>query len=178
MHVTAGALLVRDGGEVLLIEHRAYGITLQPGGHLEAADTTLLGAAMRKLSEETGIDPELVVRARPCALPAPTGTRRPPSPRTPGCIQPPLRPSRRHSRCPGDSGLAHPSRAWPHLAELDICGVRREGARGLRRARRRRSRRTRRSPRSGRCAGSCRGTPPPGRRCTGRSTRSGSNHQS
>ncbi|MGW2439461.1 NUDIX domain-containing protein [Streptomyces goshikiensis] len=62
MHVTAGALLVRDGGEVLLVEHRAYGITLQPGGHLEAADTTLLGAALRELSEETGIDPELVVR--------------------------------------------------------------------------------------------------------------------
>ena len=31
MHVTAGALLVRDGAEVLLIEHLAYGITLQTG---------------------------------------------------------------------------------------------------------------------------------------------------
>ncbi|MDD9380420.1 NUDIX domain-containing protein [Streptomyces sp. ZAF1911] len=61
MHVTAGALLVRDGGEVLLIEHRAYGLTLQPGGHLEPTDTTLLGAALRELSEETGINPELVV---------------------------------------------------------------------------------------------------------------------
>jgi 8-oxo-dGTP pyrophosphatase MutT (NUDIX family) len=35
----------------------AYGITLQPGGHLEPTDTTLVGAAMRELSEETGIDP-------------------------------------------------------------------------------------------------------------------------
>ncbi|WP_328774848.1 NUDIX domain-containing protein [Streptomyces goshikiensis] len=57
MHVTAGALLVRDGGEVMLIEHRAYGITLQPGGHLEATDTTLLGAALRELSEETESTP-------------------------------------------------------------------------------------------------------------------------
>ena len=44
MHVTAGALLVR-GAEILLVEHRAYGIVLQPGGHLEPADVTLAGAA-------------------------------------------------------------------------------------------------------------------------------------
>jgi len=31
MHVTAGALLVR-GDEILLVDHLAYGITLQPGG--------------------------------------------------------------------------------------------------------------------------------------------------
>lgn len=61
MHVTAGALLVRDGAEVLLIEHLAYGITLQPGGHLEPTDETLVGAALRELSEETGIDPGQVV---------------------------------------------------------------------------------------------------------------------
>lgn len=35
MHVTVGALLVRGGRGILLIEHRAYGITLQPGGHEE-----------------------------------------------------------------------------------------------------------------------------------------------
>jgi hypothetical protein len=32
MHVTAGALLVR-GAQILLVEHRAYGILLQPGVH-------------------------------------------------------------------------------------------------------------------------------------------------
>jgi len=59
MHVTAGALLVRDT-EILLVEHRAYGIVLQPGGHLEPADGTLAGAAERELAEETGIDPGTV----------------------------------------------------------------------------------------------------------------------
>ena len=57
MHVTVGALLVRDGAEDLLIEHLAYGITLQPGGHLEPTNTTLVGAALRELSEETGAAP-------------------------------------------------------------------------------------------------------------------------
>jgi hypothetical protein len=33
LHVTAGAHLVRDGAEVLLVRHKAYGeILLQPGG--------------------------------------------------------------------------------------------------------------------------------------------------
>ena len=59
MHVTAGALLVR-GTEILLVEHRAYKIVLQPGGHLEPADVTLPGAAERELAEETGIDPDAV----------------------------------------------------------------------------------------------------------------------
>jgi 8-oxo-dGTP pyrophosphatase MutT (NUDIX family) len=61
MHVTVGALLTRRGEEVLLVGHRAYGITLQPGGHLEPTDTTLIGAAVRELAEETGIDPDTVV---------------------------------------------------------------------------------------------------------------------
>lgn len=61
MHVTVGALLTRGGAEVLLVGHRAYGITLQPGGHLEPTDTTLIGAAVRELAEETGIDPDAVV---------------------------------------------------------------------------------------------------------------------
>jgi 8-oxo-dGTP pyrophosphatase MutT (NUDIX family) len=59
VHVTAGVLLVR-GTEILLAEHRVYGIVLQPGGHLESADVTLAGAAERELVEETGIDPGAV----------------------------------------------------------------------------------------------------------------------
>lgn len=61
MHVTVGALLTRGGKEVLLVGHRAYGITLQPGGHLEPTDTTLIGAAVRELVEETGIAADAVV---------------------------------------------------------------------------------------------------------------------
>ncbi|MGC4856856.1 NUDIX hydrolase [Micromonospora sp. DT4] len=57
MHVTVGALLVRSGDEVLLVDHLAYGIPLQPGGHLEPTDSTLISAAVRELVEETGVDP-------------------------------------------------------------------------------------------------------------------------
>lgn len=60
-HVTVGALLVREGAEVLLIEHRAYGITLQQGGHLEQDDVGLTDAALRELVEETGVEPTTVV---------------------------------------------------------------------------------------------------------------------
>jgi len=63
MHVTVGALLVRDGAEILLVEHRAYGITLQPGGHLEPTDARLIEAAVRELAEETGVDPGTIAPA-------------------------------------------------------------------------------------------------------------------
>ncbi|MFD7123494.1 MULTISPECIES: NUDIX domain-containing protein [Streptomyces] len=53
MHATVGALLVRGGREILLIEHRAYGITLQPGGHLDPTDATLVDAAVRELALPT-----------------------------------------------------------------------------------------------------------------------------
>jgi 8-oxo-dGTP pyrophosphatase MutT (NUDIX family) len=56
MHVTVGALVV-CGDSVLLVNHRAYSLLLQPGGHLEPTDQTLLAAALRELCEETGIDP-------------------------------------------------------------------------------------------------------------------------
>lgn len=63
MHVTVGALLTRGGEEILLVGHRAYRIMLQPGGHLEPTDTTLIDAAVRELTEETGIDPDTVFSA-------------------------------------------------------------------------------------------------------------------
>ncbi|MGW7304071.1 NUDIX hydrolase [Streptomyces sp. NPDC054835] len=65
MHVTVGALLVRDDAEVLLIDHLAYGITLQPGGHLEPTDVTLMEGAVRELTEETGVDPSQVSAVSP-----------------------------------------------------------------------------------------------------------------
>ncbi|MFG1875732.1 NUDIX hydrolase [Sphaerisporangium sp. NPDC049003] len=54
-HATAGAVLVNDLGLVLHVHHRVLGTWLLPGGHLEDTDETLLGAALRELSEETGI---------------------------------------------------------------------------------------------------------------------------
>ena len=65
MHVTVGALLVRNNAEVLLVDHLSYGITLQPGGHLEPDDPTLIDAAVRELTEETGVDPGEVLPASP-----------------------------------------------------------------------------------------------------------------
>ncbi|MFF9324058.1 NUDIX hydrolase [Streptomyces sp. NPDC014776] len=59
-HVTAGAVLLRPDGRVLMIEHRALQKWLLPGGHVEPEDSTLLDAALRELAEETGIDAGLV----------------------------------------------------------------------------------------------------------------------
>ncbi|MFH8368162.1 NUDIX hydrolase [Streptomyces sp. NPDC018031] len=55
LHVTAGAVLVNESGEVLFIRHKALGKYLTPGGHLEPMDENLMGAALRELTEETGI---------------------------------------------------------------------------------------------------------------------------
>ncbi|MFI0899387.1 NUDIX hydrolase [Streptomyces sp. NPDC020983] len=67
-HATAGALLLRPDGHVLLIEHKALGTWLFPGGHLEDTDTTLIGAALRELGEETGIPAGSVTPAGPVPL--------------------------------------------------------------------------------------------------------------
>ncbi|WAL74767.1 NUDIX hydrolase [Kitasatospora sp. YST-16] len=57
-HATAGAVLVDRNGKALFIHHVALGKWLTPGGHLEPEDDTLSGAALRELTEETGISPE------------------------------------------------------------------------------------------------------------------------
>ncbi|MFI0722854.1 NUDIX hydrolase [Streptomyces sp. NPDC021224] len=67
-HVTAGALLLRPDERVLLIRHKALRTWLFPGGHLEDGDDTLLGAALRELSEETGIPAERVTPVSPIPL--------------------------------------------------------------------------------------------------------------
>ncbi|MGW3388309.1 NUDIX hydrolase [Streptomyces cinereoruber] len=54
-HVTAGAILADPAGRVLHIKHLALNRWLLPGGHVEDDDTTLLAAAQRELTEETGI---------------------------------------------------------------------------------------------------------------------------
>lgn len=55
-HLTAsGFVLSPEGDAVLLIFHKKLGIWVQPGGHIEAADTSLGAAARREVEEEVGL---------------------------------------------------------------------------------------------------------------------------
>jgi 8-oxo-dGTP pyrophosphatase MutT (NUDIX family) len=57
-HFTAsGFVLSPDGRALLLIHHRKLNRWLQPGGHVERADTDIVAAAQRELSEEVGLAP-------------------------------------------------------------------------------------------------------------------------
>ena len=54
-HFTASALVVDPSrSRTFLIRHRKLGRWLQPGGHVESEDETLLDAALREAREETG----------------------------------------------------------------------------------------------------------------------------
>lgn len=56
-HFTASALpMAPDGSRVCLVLHGRLGLWVQPGGHLEASDDTVSGAARREMVEETGLD--------------------------------------------------------------------------------------------------------------------------
>lgn len=64
-HLTAGALVVSpDRRQVLLNLHRKAGRWFHFGGHLEQADVTLAGAALRESAEESGLE-GLAVQAEP-----------------------------------------------------------------------------------------------------------------
>ncbi len=55
-HITASAMIINlNDSKVLLIEHRALGRWLQPGGHIEEDDESILNAALREVYEETNI---------------------------------------------------------------------------------------------------------------------------
>ena len=55
-HITGSAYILNKAkNAMLLLEHKFLQRWLQPGGHVEAADDTVLSAALREAVEETGI---------------------------------------------------------------------------------------------------------------------------
>jgi 8-oxo-dGTP pyrophosphatase MutT (NUDIX family) len=67
-HLTASALVLDAAGErTLLTLHPRVGRWIQLGGHCEPGDDTLLAAALREATEESGID-ELEIDPQPLHL--------------------------------------------------------------------------------------------------------------
>lgn len=54
-HVTCSGLVLDHTGQALHIRHNTLGRWLPPGGHLEPTDTSLFGAVLREVAEETGL---------------------------------------------------------------------------------------------------------------------------
>lgn len=78
-HLTASSLICSPTGHVLLMMHHKIGRWLQTGGHIESIDESLVAAALREASEESGLL-ELSIDADPLCLSrheAPCGTIRP-----------------------------------------------------------------------------------------------------
>ncbi|MDQ1643498.1 MAG: hypothetical protein QOJ90_2849 [Actinomycetota bacterium] len=68
-HLTASALVVdADATSVLLTLHSKGGFWGQLGGHCEAGDTSLAGAALREATEESGIEGLRLARSTPVDL--------------------------------------------------------------------------------------------------------------
>jgi 8-oxo-dGTP pyrophosphatase MutT (NUDIX family) len=56
-HFTVSGFVVHPAGDrLLLVHHALLGIWVQPGGHVDPDDTSLLEAARREIVEETGLD--------------------------------------------------------------------------------------------------------------------------
>ena len=58
-HITASGIIYNPtNGKILLLFHKQLQKWLQPGGHVEADDVSILAAAQREIREETGLAPD------------------------------------------------------------------------------------------------------------------------
>ncbi|EAR09553.1 NUDIX hydrolase [Reinekea blandensis] len=56
-HLTASAWITdRDCRQAVLLHHRKLDMWVQPGGHIDASDPSLIDASRREAIEETGLD--------------------------------------------------------------------------------------------------------------------------
>ena len=56
-HITAsGYIYSLEERKILLLEHKQLNVYVQPGGHVEDVDDSILDAAKREVLEETGLD--------------------------------------------------------------------------------------------------------------------------
>ncbi len=54
-HLCASGIILLPGGKVLMLEHKALGIWVVPGGHYDITDESLAATAIRETTEETGL---------------------------------------------------------------------------------------------------------------------------
>ncbi len=62
-HLCASGILLLPGDKVLMLEHKALGIWVVPGGHYDLTDGDISNAAIRETAEETGL--ALPIRLHP-----------------------------------------------------------------------------------------------------------------
>ncbi|MDH3744830.1 MAG: NUDIX hydrolase [Acidobacteriota bacterium] len=62
-HITASACVLSPTGDrVLLVHHKKLGFWVQPGGHVDVGDESLLAGARREAIEECGVSPLSLLR--------------------------------------------------------------------------------------------------------------------
>ena len=55
-HLTGSAFILnKTSNKILLLKHKSLGKWLQPGGHVDLTDNSILDACFREIQEETGI---------------------------------------------------------------------------------------------------------------------------
>ncbi|HEX8358200.1 MAG TPA: NUDIX domain-containing protein [Segetibacter sp.] len=60
-HITASAFIIQPENTLLLLKHKSLNKWLQPGGHVDSTDPSLLMASLREVEEETGISAQDLV---------------------------------------------------------------------------------------------------------------------